>query len=175
VLVLEVTALAQPVVNPTNTTTTASLASSSPSDTNVANNSSSVNVQILPIPEVLVTKSALPLAAASNTEVVFTSIAANISTVNASTIIVTEDLPLFSSFKLGSIVFQNQVAPYNNSTLTVLSTEYFNGITWAYVPVSGAGGAPAGYDATVKNIRITFNGSIPPNGAFSIVYTLLVN
>ena len=175
VLVLQVTALAQSVVNPTNTMTDVSLTSSTPADTNAANNNDSVDVEILPIPELLVTKSALPLTADPNTEVVFTSIAANVSTVNASTIIVTEDLPLFSSYKLGSLVFNNQAPPYDDSTLTVFSTEYFDGNDWTYVPVSGAGGAPAGYDATVKNIRITFNGNIPPNGAFSIIYTLLVN
>lgn len=34
------------------------------------------------------------------------------------------------------------------------------GTTWTYVPVDGGGGAPAGYDANVTNIRWTLNGTL---------------
>jgi uncharacterized repeat protein (TIGR01451 family) len=35
-----------------------------------------------------------------------------------------------------------------------------NGSTYTYTPVSGAGGAPAGYDATVTHIRFQFTGNL---------------
>ena len=34
------------------------------------------------------------------------------------------------------------------------------GANWGYGPVSGAGGAPAGFDANVTNVRWVFNGTL---------------
>ena len=47
-------------------------------------------------------------------------------------------------------------------TKTGITVEYSddNGATWAYAPASGGGGAPAGYDANVTNVRYVFTGSL---------------
>jgi hypothetical protein len=45
------------------------------------------------------------------------------------------------------------------------------GATWTYVPVSGAGGAPSGYDRTVTNIRWSLAGNlaISDSGTLSFI------
>jgi uncharacterized repeat protein (TIGR01451 family) len=62
-------------------------------------------------------------------------------------------------FKVGSII---NTLP---AGLTLTSVKYSNdsGLTWNYPPVSGGGGAPAGYDANVTHIQWTFGGSLSQN------------
>jgi uncharacterized repeat protein (TIGR01451 family) len=65
------------------------------------------------------------------------------------------------------------------STGLVASFQYSNdgGITWTYVPVSGAGGAPAGYDRIVTNVRWSFAGSLSqtaPNNSGSVSLTVRI-
>jgi len=48
-----------------------------------------------------------------------------------------------------------------------------NGSTYVYTPVSGGGGAPAGYDRNVTNVRWTFSGNlsqIAPNNTGSVTF-----
>ena len=76
-------------------------------------------------------------------------------------------------FKLGSVT-----TALGTTGLTVI-VEHSNdgGATWTYMPVSGAGGAPAGYDRTVTNIRWNFSGDlshVPPNNAGSVGFTVRV-
>jgi hypothetical protein len=50
-----------------------------------------------------------------------------------------------------------------------------NGTTWVYTPVSGGGGAPAGYDGNVTNWQIPMTGMMNANGAnFTINYKVRV-
>jgi hypothetical protein len=50
-----------------------------------------------------------------------------------------------------------------------------NGSTWVYSPVSGGGGAPAGYDGTITNWRLPLIGTMNANNAsFSINYKVRV-
>ncbi|MDT4955304.1 MAG: large repetitive protein [Acidobacteriota bacterium] len=62
-------------------------------------------------------------------------------------------------FKVGSIV---NTLP---AGLSIISVKYSNdsGVTWTYTPVSGGGGAPAGYDANVTHIQWNFGGSLSQN------------
>lgn len=58
----------------------------------------------------------------------------------------------------------------------VATFEYSNdgGTTWTYTPVSGAGGAPAGYDRVVTNVRWVFAGALSqtaPNNTGSVSFT----
>lgn len=72
-------------------------------------------------------------------------------------------------FKVGS------VASTLGTTGLTLAVTYSNdnAATFAYTPVSGGGGAPAGYDGNVTHIRWTFTGSfssIAPNNAGGISF-----
>lgn len=49
-----------------------------------------------------------------------------------------------------------------------------NGATYTYSLVDGAGGASAGFDATVTGFRIPFSGSMPPGGSFTLRYEMRV-
>lgn len=61
------------------------------------------------------------------------------------------------------------------STGLVATFQFSNdgGATWTYTPVSGGGGAPAGYDRNVTNVRWTFAGNLsqtPPNNTGSVSF-----
>jgi uncharacterized repeat protein (TIGR01451 family) len=76
-------------------------------------------------------------------------------------------------FKIGSLTSSP------GSTGLVATFEYSNdgGTTWTYTPVSGGGGAPAGYDRLVTNVRWTFTGSLSqtgPNNTGSVSLTVRI-
>jgi hypothetical protein len=79
-------------------------------------------------------------------------------------------VPLNSDFKVGSATTN-----LGSTGLTVVVAYSNNGgATWTYVPASGAGGAPAGYDRLVTQVRWTFTGSLSqtaPNNAGSMGFT----
>jgi len=65
------------------------------------------------------------------------------------------------------------------TTGLVATFEYSNdgGLTWTYTPVSGGGGAPAGYDRNVTNGRWLFAGSLShlaPNNSGSVGFTVRI-
>jgi len=73
-------------------------------------------------------------------------------------------------FKIGSMTSSP------GSTGLVATFEYSNdgGTSWTYTPVNGGGGAPAGYDRLVTNIRWAFTGNLShtaPNNAGSVGFT----
>ncbi|HEY3025197.1 MAG TPA: hypothetical protein VGJ55_03500 [Pyrinomonadaceae bacterium] len=65
------------------------------------------------------------------------------------------------------------------TTGLVAAFEYSNdgGTTWTYVPVSAGGGAPAGYDRNVTNVRWSFTGNLSqttPNNTGSVGFTVRI-
>ncbi len=65
------------------------------------------------------------------------------------------------------------------TTGLIATFEYSNnaGVTWTYTPVGGAGGAPAGYDRNVTNVRWRFAGNLShlvPNHTGSVGFTVRV-
>jgi hypothetical protein len=65
------------------------------------------------------------------------------------------------------------------TTGLVATFEYSNdgGLTWTYTPVSGGGGAPAGYDRNVTNGRWLFAGSLShlaTNNSGSVGFTVRI-
>jgi uncharacterized repeat protein (TIGR01451 family) len=76
-------------------------------------------------------------------------------------------------FKIGSMTSSP------GSTGLVATFQYSNdgGTTWTYTPVSGAGGAPAGYDRVVTNVRWAFAGSLSqtaPNNSGGVGFTVRI-
>ncbi|MDQ1612402.1 MAG: hypothetical protein QOG00_2333 [Pyrinomonadaceae bacterium] len=74
----------------------------------------------------------------------------------ARTLAIADDVPLNTDFKVGTAA-----AALGSTGLTV-SITYLDTNGAAYTPVSGGGGAPAGYDRNVKNVRWTFTGDLSP-------------
>jgi uncharacterized repeat protein (TIGR01451 family) len=71
---------------------------------------------------------------------------------------ITDQIPANTDFKIGTAT-----AALGTTGLTV-SITYSNdgGITYAYTPATGGGGAPAGYDRSVTHVRWSFNGTLNP-------------
>jgi uncharacterized repeat protein (TIGR01451 family) len=97
----------------------------------------------------------------------------NSSTLIATTFITTDPIPANTDFKVGSVTTN-----LGSTGLTVVVT-YSNdgGATWTYTPASGAGGAPAGYDRNVTNIRWSFTGNLSqtaPNNTGSVGFTVRI-
>jgi fibronectin-binding autotransporter adhesin len=104
------------------------------------------------------------------TDLAYTITFTNSGGVTGSNIVISDPIPNNTDFKVGSATSNL------GTTGLTLSVAYSNngGATYAYTPVSAGGGAPAGYDRNVTNVRWTFTGTLSqtsPNNTGSIGYT----
>jgi hypothetical protein len=87
--------------------------------------------------------------------------------------VIKDPIPSFTDFKVGSVT-----STLGTTGLTVVIAYSNNGgTTFVYMPVSGGGGASAGYDRNVTNIRWTFTGNLSqtsPNNAGSVGFTVKI-
>jgi len=117
-----------------------------------------------------VVKSASPSPSVNPGQVVtYTVLVTNTGAGAATNVVLTDNLSPYLSWGIAGFTFTP-----STSGLTLGTPDFSqnNGASWGYAPVSGAGGAPAGYDATVTNWRIPMTGSMNANGAnFTITYT----
>jgi uncharacterized repeat protein (TIGR01451 family) len=78
-----------------------------------------------------------------------------------------------ADFKVGSVI---NTLGSTGLTVTVAFSNN-SGATYAYTPVSGGGGAPAGYDRNVTHIRWSFTGNLSqtaPNNAGSVAFSVRI-
>ena len=76
-------------------------------------------------------------------------------------------------FKVGSLTS----SPGSSGLVATFQYSNDGGTTWTYTPVSGGGGAPAGYDRAVTNVRWSFAGSLSqtgPNNTGSVTLTVRI-
>jgi uncharacterized repeat protein (TIGR01451 family) len=76
-------------------------------------------------------------------------------------------------FKIGSMTS----SPGTSGLVATFAYSNNGGATWTYTPVSGGGGAPAGYDRNVTNIRWSFTGNLSqtsPNNAGSVSFLVRI-
>ncbi|MGH8491785.1 MAG: hypothetical protein ACRERR_01580 [Moraxellaceae bacterium] len=151
-------------------------------DINPNNNSSTVNTTVWAQPSLMVTKSATNTGGSSITSTnPGSDIAYTIQITNtggpSKTYVLTDAMSPFTALYLNAYG-SNTPFQFNagNSGLTMPagSIQYSNnnGSTWTYTPVSGGGGAPAGYDGTVTNFRITLTGTMGTLTSGSTSYSL---
>lgn len=145
-----------------NGTTTASYNSAS---------STGENVTVTGVPVLILVKSVSPSGTQSpDTDLVYQINFSNGGGVVARTVVIRDPIPAFTDFKLASMT-----SALGTTGLTVAYAYSNNGgSTYAYTPVSGGGGAPAGYDRLVTNVRWTFTGNLSqtsPNNAGSVGFT----
>ena len=105
-----------------------------------------------------------------STDLTYTITFTNSGGTAAQSLVVKDPIPANTDFKVGSVT--NSLG---TTGLTVTVT-YSNDAesTWTYTPVSGGGGASAGYDRNVTNIRWTFTGNLSqtsPNNSGSVSFT----
>jgi hypothetical protein len=83
----------------------------------------------------------------------------NDAILNAASIVVIDVIdPAKTDFKVGSIT--SNLAAGITSVTTAFSND--SGATWTYTPASLAGGAPAGFDRLVTNVRFSLTGTLGP-------------
>ena len=124
-----------------------------------------------PPPNVALVNSVLPSGTQPpGTDLVYTVVFTNGGGQGAQVFIVIDPIPAHTDFKLGS-----QSTNLGTTGLTVaINYSNDNALTWTYTPVSGAGGAPAGYDRAVTHVRWSFTGNLSqgsPNNTGSISLT----
>ena len=111
------------------------------------------------MPDVALVKVVVPSGSqAPDTDLTYTVTFTNGGSAAAQTLVISDQVPANTDFKVSS-----ESHNLGTSGLTVAVT-YSNdsGSTWTYTPASGAGGAAAGYDRNVTNIRWTFTGNLSP-------------
>lgn len=147
---------------------------------NVISHLSAAALTVRPLPPLLsVTKVASTSSAAPGGTIGYTVNVANMGTGNAVTVQINDD---FDSFTMLRVDTYGPLTPFQfvdgvpSSALTMGTVLYSNdgGATWAYTPVSGGGGAPAGYDANITHARIPMTGTMPPAGLFTLNYEVRV-
>ncbi len=127
-----------------------------------------------PVPNIALNKSVSPTGTVvPGADLTYTIAFSNNGTAPGSTLAITDPIPTYTDFKLGSII--NSLG---TTGLTVTVNYSSNGgTTWTYTPASGAGGAPAGYDRTVTHIRWTFAGNLSqtaPNNTGSVRFAVRI-
>lgn len=132
------------------------------------NNSGSVTKTVM---NLTLTKSVTPSGTQiPGTDLVYTVAFTNAGGAAASSFVMTDPVPTNTDFKVGSVT-----SSLGTTGLTVAMAYSNNGgSTWTYTPASGGGGASAGYDRNVTNIRWTFTGNLSqtsPNNAGNVGFT----
>lgn len=120
---------------------------------------------------ITLTKSVNPSGAQQpGTDLAYTVTFTNSGDAAGSTLVVNDPIPANTDFKVGSVTTSL------GTTGLAVAVAYSNngGSTWTYTPASGGGGAPAGYDHNVTNVRWTFSGNLSqtsPNNTGSVSFT----
>jgi uncharacterized repeat protein (TIGR01451 family) len=108
-------------------------------------------------PSLNLVKSVAPSGAAPpGTELSYSLVFTNGGDSPAYAVALQDPVPAACDFKLGSIISQMGTT----GLVPVVAYSRDNGSTWAYVPLSGGGGAPPGFDRTVTTIRWTLAGAL---------------
>jgi hypothetical protein len=122
------------------------------------------------VPSVAIVKGVNPSGSqAPGTDLTYTITFTNSGSASAQSLEIKDPIPANTDFKVGS-----ESHNLGTTGLTVIVT-YSNdsGSTWTYTPVSAGGGADAGYDRNVTNIRWTFSGNLsqtPPNNTGTVSF-----
>jgi hypothetical protein len=94
----------------------------------------------------------------------------NSGTAGASSFVISDPIPANTDFKVGSA---NSTLGTTGLTVAVTYSNN-NGTSYGYTPASGGGGAPAGYDRNITNVRWIFSGNLSqtaPNNSGSVAFS----
>ncbi len=91
------------------------------------------------------------------TELTYRTDYSNVGTADLDTIVIYDAIPGWTQYRVGSATSGTLAAGISS-----IAIEFSNdgGTSWTYTPASGAGGAPANFDATVTDIRWVLAGSL---------------
>jgi uncharacterized repeat protein (TIGR01451 family) len=131
-------------------------------------------------PQLTVAKYASAPAVIPGQVVTYSVLVTNTGTGASTTVVAQDQLSPYVSWGINSygagVPFQlTNGNPASGLTIGTPVYSNNNGATWTYVPISGGGGAPAGFDANVTNWRTPMTGTMNANGAnFTINYKVRV-
>lgn len=167
---LQITVQGRNTASATSVGNTATISSWTGTDLDSVDNSASVSVTLLPAPELQMTKVSSSVSAAPLQPIGYTIRLSNIGGSIATNVVLNDHLSNFTAFRLdtfgaGLPFLLTDGSPASGLTLGAAQYSSDNGSTFAYVPVSGGGGAPAGYDANVTDWRIPLPGEMNDTGA----------
>ena len=156
------------------TNTTAAPLATGP--TGLTGTSASASVTVAAMPLISILKSASRSNVDPGQDVIYTVELVNTGGGAGSNIVLTDDLGPYSSFFLGggSPFTFTDGAPASGIAMGVPQYSSDKGATWGYLPASGAGGAPTGYDGNITNWRIPMTGTIRSGGSFLLDYRVKV-
>lgn len=126
------------------------------------------------------TKTASPVSGPPGQVITYNAVISNPSSGYATSVVLTEALSPYAYWSLNAFgagtPFQfSEGSPPSGLTMGTPVYSKDGGATWGYVPTSGAGAAPAGYDGLVTNFRIPMVGTMNPSGArFTVNYKVLL-
>jgi hypothetical protein len=122
-------------------------------------------------PSVPLLNSVLPAGAQiPGTDLVYSIAFTNNGGQSAQVFVVVDPIPANTDFKIGST--STNLGTTGMTVSITFSND--NGTSYSYTPVSAGGGAPAGYDRSVTNVRWTFGGNLSqtaPNNTGSVSFT----
>lgn len=138
--------------------------------------SASAMLNVYPLPLISILKSADRANADPGQAVVYTVEVVNTGAGIGTDIVLTDELSPYASLFLGAGAPFTFTDSSPASGLSPGTPQYSDngGGSWVYTPVTGGGGAPAGYDGAVTGWRLPMTGSIRPGGSFTLNYRVKV-
>lgn len=156
---------------------------STPNNNNPAeDDQSSVTLGVAAAPRITLTKSVSPGGTQRpGTDLTYTIVFTNTGGSAARNFVLTDPDPINTTLKINDNTDFKVGTAFNNlnttGLLVVVSYSNDGGLTYTYTPISGGGGAPAGYDRNVTHVRWTFTGSfVPtsPNNTGNVGFTVRI-
>jgi uncharacterized repeat protein (TIGR01451 family) len=126
------------------------------------------------VPNVTLTASVSPTGIVQpRIDLVYTIAFSNGGAGSASAFVITDPIPTNTDFKLSSVT--SNLGTTGLSTAIAYSNDH--GASWTYTPSNTGGGAPAGYDRNVTDIKWSFTGNLSqasPNNAGDVRLTVRI-
>ncbi|HEX4869128.1 MAG TPA: DUF11 domain-containing protein, partial [Moraxellaceae bacterium] len=176
---LTITVRAASVTATVTDTNTATLASWVGLNQSAGNDSASVSVSIVPTPQLNTIKTANRGNASPGDVIRYRVYVSNVGYGVATTVVAIDRLSPFTAFRLDTFGAGQSVqfTPGTPAPGVTLGTVQYSvdGSDYSYVPASGGGGAPAGYDGNISYVRIPLSGNMAGLGAnFWLEYDAIV-
>lgn len=178
-LTLELTVTAQQVPAIMDLAVEALISDWEGTDTDADNNEDQAEITVNPIPELDVTKVSSTSTADPGQTVRYTLHVSNAAAGEAASVVLHDSMSPFLAFRLDTFGADEHFSFDDNGTGLTLGEPEFSdddGVTFNYEPVSGAGGAPAGFDGNVTDWRIPMNGNMNgDDSSFQLRYDAAVH
>jgi uncharacterized repeat protein (TIGR01451 family) len=131
------------------------------------------------LPSLLLVKSADAATVRPGDVVTYTLVVQNSGPGDATAVVLSDPISRYLAWGVDAygpgVAFQfTDGSPASGLTPGTPAYSADGGTTWTFVPASGGGGAPAGFDARVTNWRLPMTGTMPAGGQFTLTFQAVV-